>query len=175
MITKHGIMDLRCFNYAGRMRRKPFLLWYFLTGLGGLVFALLLLLHLKLGQVHPILRWGRLILLLFFGFNLLAWTYSVTIQRLHDIGFSGLWAVAIFIGFNTVCEIAGSAFSSRDFDFLSFLANAAFMLCLFFLPSQPEANKYGPDTEANVALLYQPEPEAPSALFNQPRLGNRQF
>ncbi len=87
MPTQHGIMDLRCFNYAGRMRRKPFLLWYFLTGLGGLVFALLLLLHLKLGQVHPILRWGTVILLLFFGFNLLAWTYSVIIQRLHDIRF----------------------------------------------------------------------------------------
>lgn len=64
--------------------------------------------------------------------------------------------------FGVICAVVDSVFDTGVFSALDSIVNLIFLLALGILPSQPEENKYGPNSEANGVFLYQPKAPAPA-------------
>ena len=64
-------------------------------------------------------------------------------------------------GFRRDLRGCGFSLRHRRFSALDSIVNLIFLLALGILPSQPEENKYGPNTEANGVFLYQPKAPTP--------------
>ena len=137
MASDRRIRDFRCFTFKGRMRRKPFWFWllpYFLT-------CCVL---------------GALLALTFIAADSSA---ALSIFLLI-VFFAGLVGTVMIFG--VICAVVDSVFDTGIFSALDSIVNLIFLLALGVLPSQPEENKYGPNTEANGVFLYQPKAPTPA-------------
>lgn len=161
MASDRRIRDFRCFTFKGCMRRKPFWFWllpYFLTCC--VLGALLALTFIAADSSAAL---SIFLLIVFFAglVGTVIACYAIFFQRLHDIGLSGWWAIAMMV-FGVICAVVDSVFDTGVFSALDSIVNLIFLLALGILPSQPEENKYGPNSEANGVFLYQPKAPAPA-------------
>ena len=105
------------FEYTGRIRR----LTYFLSGVFFvMLYTYLTVVIVQTPETSPIFGWLGLAFLGLMGISLWA-VVALSVKRLHDLGFPGTLAVAMFIPMVT---------------FIFF-----FVLCLF--KGNPGSNKYG--------------------------------
>lgn len=130
----------RCFDFRDRLNRKGYWHWYVLSllviGIGAVIAMMIGL----LGFGTPELRLN-LILSCYLVTSLMVLSIQVpiTVQRLHDIGKSGWYALVylVFIGM-VVYDLL------RPFPtFLTVLVPFAFVVMIGFVPSEPRKNRYG--------------------------------
>ena len=130
----------RCFDFRDRLNRKGYWHWYVLSllviGIGAVIAMMIGL----LGFGTPELRLNLILsCYLVTALMVLSIQVPITVQRLHDIGKSGWYALVylVFIGM-VVYDLL------RPFPtFLTVLVPFAFVVLIGFVPSEPRKNATG--------------------------------
>lgn len=129
---------IRCFEWRGRMRRKPYFLW-------NLTIFVFLFLD-RLTQVARTPDYS------YFDFNnphsailsvlVVAIFLSIQTQRLHDFGFSGGWIIGVNASMFLFTFLDPPLFLVETLSF-------AWAIGIGLVPPQASANKYGPNSDEN--------------------------
>ena len=124
------------FGFRGRLGRLRF---FGMSCLNAITFGLLMIVGLAMIHLHSLVIGGVLALI---GFILLTWV-SLALQwkRLHDLGYSGWYAIAIVVFSNIVQIIART---HHLVGLLLGLIDLAIAILLLFIRGTNGPNGYGP-------------------------------
>lgn len=134
-------------SFDGRMNRRSFIV----NIIGN--FIALCLLMLVPSLIHPAL--GIFVFFIaFFVFFIRG--LAMDVRRLHDMGYSGKWVLAILLGSFLLSVLSPVLLAFFDSDGhledLNSLIGFLFSLVLLFFPGQKMENKYGPVPEKKISF-----------------------